>query len=66
MSDQTLHNEFYRETDYTMTWYGWLKSVFAGLRSGQKAQHDYGLLRARGVSSQDASRIVVDELTKAA
>lgn len=62
MSAPSLHTEFYRKTDHTMTWFGWLSSVFAGLRSGQKAQHDYGLLRARGVPSQDASRIVVNEL----
>jgi hypothetical protein len=66
MSAKTLHTEFYRKTDHTMTWLGWLKSIFAGLRSGQKAQHDYGLLRARGVPSEDASRIVVNELAKEA
>lgn len=62
MSPLSLHTEFYRKTDYTKTWVGWIKSIFAGLLSGQKAQHQYGRLRARGVPSKDASRIVVDEL----
>lgn len=64
MSDTTLHDEFYRKTDHTRTWIEWIKSIFAGLRSGQKAQHNYGRLRASGVSSKNASRIVVDELSR--
>lgn len=66
MSAPSLHTEFYRKTDYTKTWLEWLSSIFAGIRSGQEAQHDYGLLRARGVSSADASRIVLNELTRKA
>lgn len=64
MSALSLHDEFYRKTNHTKTWMGWIKSIFAGLRAGQKAQHDYGLLRARGVPSKTASRIVVDELSR--
>lgn len=41
--------------------WGWLTAAIEGLRAGQAAQHAYSRLRARGVPSQNASRIVLDE-----
>lgn len=40
----------------------WISEAIKGLRSGQEAQHTYARLRARGATSPEATRKVVDAL----
>ena len=39
----------------------WVSAAIEGLKSGRAAQHAYSHLRARGVPTQEAGRLVVDK-----
>lgn len=39
----------------------WISAAIEGLKTGHAAQHAYARLRARGVPTQEAGRLVVDK-----